>query len=641
MAFLDDLKTKMSTPGADRYSEERFSQAKPNIVEQETASQLSDIAPPILANVEEEARKRRQKIYLVLEIVSGVVVVAALTFWGIMAYRRAHVVDQNSIGMEISGPESVPSGESAKVTAKVTNNSGVVWQNVILDIQTPTGFALDKADPKPQATNEAVLKWGIGRLAPRASATFVLDGRLVGKANTTANFIANVTLTPENAPQSKQAKKQFATVGVDESLVQISLIAPQQAASGERMKVKIIYQNKKTADALGVRISLAAPAGFTLMEANPPVAGNNLEWNFPQLAQQSQGEIDFNGTIQGDPDVVRTFKATLGFVGADGKFLFQNDVQATTAIARRAITVTQIFNNQQDALKVNPSDVVEARVLVKNTGDIGLRDLIVKTNFTGVGLDPAALESAGGFYDSRLNQITWTAASIPALKALRAGDTAEMSYRFKMLGTANLPYTAATDKNFSITAQTSADSPDIPTPIGGTKIISSGLFQIMLNSVLQINMAAYYDDGRTGLPVSVGPQQPRVGAETIYTVRARLSNTSADVTDGIYRTTLPEGIRWVGNKYTTTGGVTYDERTREIRWMIGIIPARSGTGLPGPEFDFQVGLTPSLNQVGSKPVLCLGSSLEGTDSFTTARLHAESEAITTEIVNPEKSDVLR
>lgn len=640
MAFLDDLKTKMSTPGADRYSEERFKEALPKIVEQETASQISDVAPPILANVEEEARKRRKKIYSAIGIVAGVVLVAVLTFWGITAYRNAHVVDQKSIGLEITGPESVPSGENAKVSATVKNNSGVVWQNVVLEIQQPAGFALIKANPAPQSADKT-LKWGIGRLAPKESVTFSLEGRLVGKANTAANFTANLTLTPDNAPQSKQQKKQFATVGVDESLVQISLIAPTQAASGESVKIKIIYQNRKTSDALGVRISVAPPTGFVLKEANPPVMGNNLEWNFPQLNQQSEGEIVFNGTIQGDPDVVRTFKATLGFVGTDGAFLYQNDVQATTAIARRALAVTQIFNNQQDSLKVNPSDTVEAKVQVKNTGDIGLRDLIVKTNFSGVGMDPATVELVGGFYDSRTNNITWTAASVPGLKVLRAGETVEMAYRFKMLDAAKLPFTAQTDKNFAVTAQTSADSPDIPTPIGSAKIISSGVFQILLNSVLQINLAVYYDDGRTGLPVSVGPQPPRVGAETIYAVRVRINNTSADVTDGVFRTTLPEGIRWVNNKYTTTGTVTYDERTREIRWVVGVIPARSGTGLPAPEFDFQVGLTPSLNQVGSKPVLCLGGTLEGTDSFSASRLRAVSEAVTTEMANPENSAVLR
>jgi hypothetical protein len=216
-----------------------------------------------------------------------------------------------------------------------------------------------------------------------------------------------------------------------------------------------------------------------------------------------------------------------------------------------------------------------------------------------------------------------------------------MTYRFKTLGVKNLPYTTQNDKNFAISAQTSADSPDIPTPVGAEKIITSGIFQIVLNSILQINTSAYFDDGRTGLPASVGPQPPRVGTETIYTIRVRLGNTSADVTDGVYRVALPEGIRWVNNKFTTTGNVTYDERTREIRWTIGIIPARSGTGLPSPEFDFQVGLTPSLNQIGSKPVLCLGGAIDGTDSFSTSHLRAVSEPITTEMVDSERSDVVR
>lgn len=640
MAFLDDLKTKMSTPGADRYSEERFSQALPKVVEQDTASQVTDSAPPVLLNIEEEGRKRRRKIYSVIGILIGVIVFAGLTYWGIMAYRKSHIVDAASIGLTITGNESVPSGENAKLEIVVKNNSGVAWQNVSLSATAPNGFSLIKAEPKSQGTGTA-LSWGIGNLAPRESTKFTLEGRLVGKANTTATFATELTLTPANAPQQKQQKKSFISIGVDESLVQISLIAPRQAANGERMKVQVVYQNKKTTDAMGVRISVTPPQGFTVMGSDPAITGNNLEWNFERLPQQSQGEIVFNGTIQGDPDVVRTFKATLGFVGSDGSFLFQNDVQATTAIARRAITVTQIFNNQQDSLKVNPLDSVEAKVQVKNTGDIGLRDIIVKTKLSGTGFDPVTLEMAGGHFDSRANEITWTAASIPALKALRPGDVAEMSYKFKMLGIKSLPYTTENDRNFVVSSVTSVDSPDIPTPVGGTKIITSGIFQIILNSVLQINTAAYYDDGRTGLPVSVGPQPPRVGSETIYTIRVRISNTSADVTDGVYRVVLPEGIRWVNNKYTTTGSATFDERTREVRWTIGIIPARSGTGIPGPEFDFQIGLTPSINQVGSKPVLALGASLEGTDSFSTSRLRATNEAITTELVNPEKSDVVR
>jgi hypothetical protein len=640
MSFLEDLKKRMSTQGADRYSEERFAIAKPQIVEQETASQLTDAAPPILLNVEEEARKKRKKIYIISTTIVGVVIIAAITFWGIFAYRASYVVGQNNIDIQITSPERLPSGENIAIKFTVRNKSKVTWQNTSLDVQKPIGFAVNKTEPKQQGTGDN-LQWGIGTLRPKETVSFEVSGRLVGKANSTANFVAVATLTPQNTPETKKQKKQFATVNVDESLIQISLIAPKQAANGEKIPIKVIYRNKKNSDVQGVRINVDPPAGFVLETSTPAITGTKLTWDLPSIPQLSEGEIDFVGTIQGDPDVVRAFKATLGFITDGGGFLYQNDVQSTTAMARRAITITQIFNNQQDSLKANPADTIEAKINVKNTGDIGLRDLIIKTSFTGTGLDPISVESSGGFYDSRLNTITWTASSIPGLKAMRPSDSIQLTYRFRLLPLQNLPFSSQEDKNFSVMAQTTADSPDIPSQIGTNKIISSGIFQIMLNSVMQVAMTAYYDDGRTGLPVSVGPQPPQVGKETIYTIRAKINNSSADVVDGVYRTVLPDGIRWVGNKYSTTGTVSFDERTREVVWKIDIIPARSGTGLPGPELNFQIGLTPSMNQIDSRPVLCLGSSLDGTDTFTSARLHTTGEAVNTEVASPDNSEVIR
>ncbi len=639
MAFLEDLKKKMSTPGADRYSEERFRAAKPQIVEQEGSSQTSDTTPPFLLNIEEEARKKRRFIYTIVAIVVAVVLVAGGTFWGVSAYRAAYVVSENSVGVEIKAPSSVPSGDDAEFTVKVKNNSKVVWQNVLLETQSPEGLAIALTEPKAAGTD--TLQWSMGTLRPNESSSVRVKGRLVGEPNSNAKINTVTSFIPENATDKKIQKKQFAAIHVDDSPIQINIIAPKQAASGERMQVKVIYENHKAQDVNGVRITVAPPQGFSVEQTTPATAGNQLAWDFPVLTQKSQGEITFYGTLQGDPEIVRTFKATLGFVTKENKFLFQKTVQATTAIARRAITLTQVFNNSQDTLKVNPSDKVEAKILVKNTGDIGLRDLIIKTAFSGTGINAATFESEGGFYDSRLNTISWSAASIPALKAMRPGDVAELKFRFNILDAQNLPLIKEQDKNFSIFAQTSADSPDIPTPIGASKVITSGRFQVMLNSVLRVEMAAYYDDGRTGLPVGVGPLPPQVGRETIYTVRARVKNTSNDIVDGMYRAVLPEGMRWIDNKYTTTGTVTYDERTREIKWSLPIIAARVGTGAPAPEFSFQVGLTPSINQIGSRPVLCLGSSLDGTDTFTAARLHAVGDAVTTEDVDPERSEVVR
>ena len=638
MSFIEDSKKKMFTTGADRFSEERMQEARPQVVPQETAGQTTDVNPPILKDLEAEARKRTRNIFIGIGICVAVLVVAGGTFWGISAYRSAHTVDPKQINVSIKAPQAVLSGDDAEFVIIIKNDSKVIWNNAVLEAKAPDGLYIKKMEPMPSSTTTS-LQWGIGILRPKESTSFKVVGRLVGKPESSSTFTTLVSFNPENAPTKKETKQEFVAVRVGASPVEIALEAPKQAANGDRVKIRIVYQNHKAVDVTDIRINLIAPTGFAPDQTIPPAKGSGLSWDFPIITQQANGEIIVTGTVQGDPDVVRPFKAEIGFMSG-GKFITQSDVQATTVMARQALTITQVFNDAQDKLRANPSDKVTGKIVVKNTGNIGLRGLKVVTTITGTGINQATMETAGA-YDSRTNVLTWTPASITSLNALRPGDYAEIPLRFEMLPATSLPARTAEDKNFAVDFLTQADSPDIPTPVGATKIISSGKFQIMVNSVLSLETAAFYDDGRAGLPVSTGPMPPQVGQETTYTIRVRVKNTSNDVVEGLYRTILPEGLRWVNNKYTTTGQVTFDERTREIKWQIGIVSARAGTAMPGPELAFQVGLTPSLNQIQTKPNLLLGASFDATDTFTGSKLRATADVINTENVDPLKSEVVR
>lgn len=640
MGFLDDLKKRMSTSGAERYSEERFREAQPQLASEEPAAQTSDVTPPLLVDVEAEARRRRRRLFWSITVLVGVLLVAGGTVWGVRAYRAAHTVAQRLISLRVEAPEKALSGNDVQIKIAVANDSRVTWNNVVVEAELPDGLTVKNASPKPASTTGTV-RWAIGTLRPRESSALSLVGRLVGEEGTSPTVTATVILTPENVPGVELKKSQFAAVRIDAVPLDVAVEAPKQAASGEQVTVRVAYQNRTAADLTDVRVLLTPPPGFVVQSTDPVVAGRDLVWNLSTVPQQGQGILTVVGFIEGEPEAVRPFRAAIGFISQDGKFLAQRQVQATTTIARRALTVSQTFNNERDFLKVDPGADIQARVLFKNTGDVGLRDIIVKLVFEGRGLDAATVETQGGFFDSQTNTITWTAASSAALKTLRPGESGELAFRFRTPTVSGLPLTGPADKNFSLVSKVTADSPDIPAPVGAPKEIVSDRFEIFVNSVLSLDLAALYDDGRAGLPVGKGPVQPQVGQESVYTVRVRANNTSNDVVDAIYRTVLPEGLRWTNDKYTTVGSVAYNERTREVRWNIGAVPARAGTALPSPEFSFQVGLTPSLHQVGEKAALTKGHTFDGTDVFTAARLHAEGPALTTEDVDPRRAEVLR
>lgn len=641
MGFLDNLKKRMAAPGAERYSEERFRAARPRLVRGGAPSPENGV-PPVLMDVEAAARRRRRRILWAVTIVVAVLLVAAGTAGGIRAYREARTVQQKSVDLTISAPDAALSGETVRAEVALLNASRVVWENVVVEARIPDGFDAERTEPDA-ALEGGTARWGVGTLRPRESASFRVVGRLVGEEGTAAAFTATVTLTPQNAPGTRVEKSQLAAVRIDAIPVDIAVEAPRQAASGERVAVRVAYQNRTAVDIVNARLVVTTPEGFAVVSTDPAAGedGRDLVWDFPLIPQRAEGAVTVAGTVEGEPEDARPFAAAIGFVSGDGSFLTQRRVQTTTVIARRALTVTQRFNNARDTLRVNPGDEVAGKIALLNTGDVGLRDLVATVSFSGTGLDPASVKTGGGFYDSRANTVTWSAASATALSVIRPGQSVELPVTFRMLPVASLPLTSPDDQQFSVSSKVTATSPDIPLSAGAEREVTSGRFDILLNSVMGIEMGAFYDDGRAGLPVSTGPRQPQVGEESVYTIRARVTNTSNAVVDAVYRAVLPEGVRWTGDAYATVGRVAFDERTREVRWDIGVIPPGAGAVLPGPESAFQVGITPSVNQVGSTPVLAKGSSLDGTDAFTTERLRAAAEAATTRLVDPQHADVVR
>lgn len=652
MVFLEDVKKRLTTPGAEAYAEERFRVSRPGYLGAEAPGgppSTADVTPPTLYDAAAEARRRRRRIVWSIAALVAVVVIAGGTFAGLRWYQIARTVQKSQVKISFDRPERVTSGEDLTITVRLENGSRVSWEHVSLVVKPPKSFAVKQAQPAPLgepitgAQTREELTWAVGNLPRRASTEYRITGRLLGEEGTTALFAADVTLTPENRPGNTVAKTEVTPVILAAIPIDVTMDVPLRAASGTPIIVKIAYQNRTAGDLQGARLVLDAPPGFALESAEPAVPGRELAWDLPPVPPQGRGEITVRGTISGDPDIAKPFQARVGFVLPDGIFLAQRTIQRSLTIARAALAVTQVMNNERNLLKVNPGAEVAGEVQYTNTGSSGLREIIVKLAFEGTGLNPQSVRVEGGFFDSRRKQITWSAASSETLRALRPGEKGSLKFTFVMAAANALPLTGEADRNFALVSHVVADSPDLPVPPGAPKRVITDRFEILLNTVPSIVLDAFYDDGRAGLPVSQGPLPPQVGQETILTVRARIQNTSNEITDATYRTVLPEGVRWVGKEYHTapTSTVAYNERTRDVTWTVPLVPARAGLALPAPEFAFQVGITPSLNQVGAEVALTRGHTVEGVDAFTATRVRAEAEAVTTRAVDPRKAEVVR
>lgn len=650
MGFLEDLKKKLTTPGGEAFSRERFEQSRPQYLGARLpdSGQTADIIPPYLFEAALSARRRRRRLLLGLALVLLLLTAAGGTVGGIAWYRARQTVEPAQVLLSVAGPERVGSGEDVTLKLRLENGSRVSWENVALTFTIPSGFALKQVHPAPVSgpldaahPPSGPLVWDIGTLPARASAEVTLTGRLFGEEGTSVLFTARTTLAPSPHPSLKVEKSSVSPVIIASVPVDLTIDVPRTSASGTPITVSVVVQNRLAHDLEGARLLLESPPGFVFKAATPPVEGRELRFDLPALPPQDQHRVTVSGVISGDPETAKPFTAQVGFLTPDGRFIVAKTIQRSLTIERAALSLSQLYHNEADLLKADPGAEIPAKVRYQNTGTTGLREVIVRLAFQGVGLDEQSVEVEGGFFDSRRKQITWSAASRPELRALRPGEAGELPFTFRLLAASALPFTRPEDRNFVLKATATADSPDLPVPPGAPKQVVTDEFEILLNTVPAVTRDAFLDDGRAGLPVSVGSLPPTVGKETTFTVRSRVANTSNEIIDATVQTVLPEGVRWVGKEYHTVGEVRFNERTRDVIWTIPLIPARAGAALLGPEFAFQVGLTPSLNQLGSMLALTRAITLQGTDAHTTARVRAEAEVVTTETVDPEHAAVVR
>ena len=259
---------------------------------------------------------------------------------------------------------------------------------------------------------------------------------------------------------------------------------------------------------------------------------------------------------------------------------------------------------------------------------MAINDATIQVKLSGKGLDRNQVSaSAGGFFRSFDNTVTWDKNSVPSLRNIEPGENGSVGFTFSALPSS--PPLLAQGRNMDII---------LGAKVTGTRIQSgapqeiksevSGLAKIGTNLV--INGRTLYSIGPFA---NTGPVPPRVEKETTYTVVLNISNSFNDVADVVLATQLPPYVRWLGQVNPSTEQVSYDESTRTIFWNIPDMQAGVGYTSSSKEAAFQISFLPSLSQVGMTPLLTGSLSVIGTDRFTASPIESEKPALTTRLSN--------
>lgn len=592
-------------------------------------------------NIMTAQQRRRRKIFIGVGVGVGLLVLLVAAIAGTIWYRVRQTVQSSQIQITLQAPSEFTAGEAITYTTTITNGSHIDWQNVEVVLELPQGFRYQGATKELVRQGKQYVA-AIGTLSAGHTQTLEVNGQLLGEFNQSLAAQAEIVFTPVNFPSGRFNKVALASTVISNVPVDVSIDGTDEAQSGERIVATIHVRNNSAHALGGMYVRLKPAPGIQLaaddLQFSPGFSVLDAAWDIGQLDPLTQAERQVVMYVDGAASERRTLDVEVGLKDGDEEFVQRTQTHLVT-ITASALSIEQVYNDSNSTVTVDPQQQVQGSISFRNIGTTGLKNAVIKVKFEGVGIDVSTLKLPAGAYDPVSRTITWTAASVPSLATLQPRQEGSVNYEFQILPADKFPLTGDNTKNHVLVATATIDSPDIVTLTGQQRNLVSDRAVLSVATTMQLETMALYDDGRLGLK-SEGPLPPRAGEQTSYTVRFRLGSSLNDLGSVRLVAIIPEGVRYTGKTYKTTGEVTFDDRSGELIWTIPQIAGLTGRAKPAEELHIQVAITPGENQRGREVAFLNKLTAEGTDLFTEKSIIGELKTFpTTETAVEDKGTV--
>ncbi len=570
---------------------------------------------------ETELKSQKKNKHILIAIV-GIIVILVIVV-GFLFIRNWFTFSKNNVELEVDYPAEINSGENIEFTISYHNKNRIKLEDVQLTINYPSGVYLKNH----QEINQQVVE--IGEIPAQQKGSKKFNIRMVGEKGSIKRGEARLSYHPQGIGSVYQNQASF-KMEIISVLVDVFLTVPEKAISGGKMHYILDYINNSDIDFSNLKIELEYPSDFVFQESTPEPDQENNIWEIDSLGQGERGNIKVTGILEGDQGETKKLNASIYQV-EDKKELKYTQVSAVTKISSSPLLVNLFLNNKEEGGTIDAGQKLDYKIEFKNNSDIALSQLTLKAYLEGEMLNFKSLKlDQKGFFDSLNNVITWSASGASSLSLLPPGESGIISFSLEAYD--NFVINSLDDKNFKIKVRTELETLNVPTQLNLDKLKVEKILTSKVNSKVSLNAKGYHRETTSDLGNS-GPIPPEVNKPTTYTIHWQIINSSNDLEDIRVSAVLPEGIKWT-NKHSSVGSgenLEFNSRINQIVWEIDKIYAGTGHLRPVRELVFQIELTPSLIQVGSRPILINESRLTAIDLFTEKSLKAFSSAIDTSL----------
>ncbi len=550
-------------------------------------------------------QKHKKKITLYSIILTGLVGIAIII--GFLYQLNQQRFSDKRVILEITGSNQVSAGEDVSYTLTYRNDNLVALKNTKITVEVPNALIDSSLDILGQTKSE-IREYELPELSPRSKGEIIIKGRLIGELGSIHTIKATLNYVPTILTSSFDSKTEFATTIADSPVI-VDIQAPLQSVSGDTVNYVISVNNKGNNDLSNLELQLEYPDTFAFTSSTIPATGNSKNiFLIPSLKSKASYEFTIAGNLGGSQQEIKIIKAKIG-ESRQGAFTLYSNTQKSTTLGSPYVNIVQKVNTGV----VSAGDSLEYNITFKNNTQVRIGEGSLRVQLDSRLLDLSKLNAKGADFDASTNTIIWRANTIPQLKTFGPNEQGEVTFNIPVKR--NIPIENFQDVNYIIKTNVTFESDEVPTTLGVNKLIQGNSSEVKLATRIIPKATISYVSKDSSI-INTGPIPLKLAQTTTFSVSLEVQNLTNDVSGVAFRTSLPDNVSWTGKTITTNGEVTYNERTKEITWNLGKVPANIGLLRPLYRAVFQIGITPAINQVGKTPQLLSRINYTGKDDFT-------------------------
>lgn len=533
--------------------------------------------------------------------------VVAMGIAGLILFAGNNTISTKNVDVQITGPTEIGAGSTLSLQVVITNRNAVPMQLTDLIVEFPTGTRSDN----DISTELPRTRISLGTINPGESINRTVRAVVFGESGQDISVKASAEY---HVPSSNAVFVSDSTyiARINQAPASITVDALKEAVSGQEVTFSVSVVSNAPGILKDMLLVANYPAGFSFKSSTPsPVAGT-AAWNLGDIEPGGTRKVEVKGTFTGEDGESRVIRFNAGAKKVD-----QNDaIVAPLASSELSLTVTKPFVSVALSLDGSTSDThtikrgseVQGEVRWTNNLPVKVQNVEITLSLDGTILDRSQVKVQKGFYSSNNSSILWSKATDSLLGNVAPGDSEVLTFSFK-----TLPVSQGDFKNpnvhlsVNVKAERQSES-NVPSIVQ-----SSAVTDAVIATDLVLSPALTYMSG---------PVAPKADSETVYTVTWIIANSANALANTSVSAVLPSYVRFIGGG--ASNNISFNASGRIVTWTIGDVSA--GQGKNG---SFQIGLTPSLSQVGQAPTLVGSQRVSAYDRFVRGQIESSAQPLTT------------